>query len=83
MTTPVTNHQSVPSLGVEHVMDGIQLRFQVLGVQVALLLHLLHGLREFGGHTKKKARQGRAGQGTVSIFDPNKTENTDEDGRKL
>ena len=64
MTTPVTNHQSVLSLGVEDVMDGIQLRFQVLGVQVALLLHLLHGLREFGEHTKNgTARQGRAGHG--------------------
>ena len=32
------------SLGIEHVMDGIQLSLDVLCIQIALLLHLLEGL---------------------------------------
>ena len=31
----------LPSLGVQHVVDGIQLGLEVLSIQVALLLHLL------------------------------------------
>ena len=37
-------HWAPLGLGVQHIVDGVQLGLEVLSVQVALLFHLLHGL---------------------------------------